>query len=137
MLKLWENPLLYVDDRLKVAIGENDRLLQEMKNHGWKQMDSAPKDGTPILGLCVHDADRYWSDTERKLTTYGAHAEYSTHTEDGPNVVVWGGGYTEYDEYSGKPMSVPDWWFLRGSDLLIVANPVLWKPIDMLCVGNC
>ena len=40
---------------------------------GWKSMDSAPKDGSPILGWCLHKADPYTTDGGKTLTTYAAH----------------------------------------------------------------
>lgn len=95
-------------------------------------MDEAPKD-RPILGWCVHSADPYWIEpadaTGREvLTLYGGHTEGLSHVEDGPNVLVWGGAWDDRShEYDGGHM--PDWWFLRGSEFEVTANPIGWIDI--------
>lgn len=94
---------------------------------GWNyDMSEAPKD-RPILGLCVHEADPYHVG-EGKLTLYGGHAEGLSHVEDGPHVLVWGGGWDDSShEYSGGWM--PDWWFRFGSEFEEAANPIAWIAI--------
>lgn len=94
----------------------------------WRSMDSAPKDGTPILGWCVHEAEPYFLEDGKKLTTYGAHCEGFHHVEDGPNILVWGGEVRETGE-DWKEFYVPDWWFRNDNDFETVANPVVWMPI--------
>lgn len=91
-------------------------------------MSSAPK-GKPVLGLCQHGADPYHVAGTSKLTPYGANCEGLSRVEDGPHVVVWGGGDSDYDEWSGKTIVWPDWWFRAGSEFEEVANPVAWMPI--------
>lgn len=101
----------------------------ERKAQGWLPIRSAPKD-KPILGWCMHEADPYHIDAERRLTTYGGFCEGGEHVCDGPHVLVWGGAFDDRNYEEPDAAWMPDWWFLRGSDFEIAANPVLWKPID-------
>ena len=78
----------------------------------WLPIESAPKDGTLILGLCKHDADIYHDESTDLLTPYASHCEGFSHVKDGPHVVQWGG-----------------WWFQYGSYYEVVANPTHWSPI--------
>lgn len=91
-------------------------------------MSAAPKD-KKILGLCLHDADPYHSEDTGRLTDYGCSVEGMGRVQDGPHVLVWGGGDSEYDEWAGKTVSWPDWWFRFGSDFEQAANPVAWMAI--------
>lgn len=101
-----------------------------MSSSDWQQMDTAPRDGTPILGWCVHEDDPYFDEDENRLTTYGGHVEGMSHVEDGAHVIVWGGAWddTSYEEPNAGHM--PDWWFRYGSHFEEAANPILWKPIE-------
>ncbi len=103
----------------------------------WQPIETAPKDGTPIVGFCVHDADPYYI-SKTELTAYGAHAEGVMHVGDGPHVLVWGGAYdvdptesVEISEIAGgeRRGMMPDWWFRFGSDFEEVANPTHWIPL--------
>lgn len=92
----------------------------------WRDdIENAPKD-RPILGLCKHDADPYYID-ETNLTLYGGHVEGLSHVTDGPNVLVWGGGWSDGWEDGGGWM--PDWWFQFGSEFEVAAFPVKWMEI--------
>lgn len=98
----------------------------------WCSMSSAPRDGTPILALCVHEADPYYLEAKAgelgRLTLYGAHTEGLAHVANGPHVVVWGGGFD--DSTPENPgASLPDWWFQYGSEFELTANPVAWCPL--------
>lgn len=91
-------------------------------------MSAAPKD-KPILGLCRHDADPYHDETTGRLTDYGCSAEGLGRVHDGPHVLVWGGGDSDYDEWAGKTITWPDWWFRFGSEFEEAANPIAWMKI--------
>ncbi len=95
----------------------------------WSSMKSAPKDGTEIIGWCVHDADPVTINAGHSLTTYAGFAEGFSHAEDGAHVLVWGGSFDDssYEEPNGAKM--PDWWFVKGSEFERVANPILWRPL--------
>lgn len=99
----------------------------------WQPMSTAPKD-RPILGLCIHNKDKYWDGG--KLTVYAAHCEGLSRVSDGPHVVEWGGEYTEYESETGAGFMIPDWWFRAGSDFEEVANPVAWAPIPDYELSN-
>ena len=90
-------------------------------------LNAAPKD-RPILAICKHDADPYFLDNHR-LTLYGAHCEGMSHVDDGPNVLVWGGGWDDRSFESPNEGWCPDWWFLRGSEYEVAAFPIAWCEI--------
>lgn len=98
----------------------------------WHSMESAPKDGSPILAWCDHEADHFIQDEETGyLTTYTAHSEgYGQHAQDGYQVVAWGGEYRDKGTWE-EPQNIyiPDWWFVHGSDWEIPANPICWAPL--------
>jgi hypothetical protein len=92
----------------------------------WQPIETAPRDGTAILGWCVHAADPYY-DGDR-LTIYAAHTEGLSHAADGPVVVEWGGAFDD-STWESPGCSLPDWWFQRGSEFEVTANPTHWMPI--------
>lgn len=94
----------------------------------WKTIDSAPQDGTPILGWCRHDADLYYDDNDDSLTPYGCHCEGLNHVSDGPHVVLWVDDYQDGDWENGY-ITIPGWWFRDDSDFEVVANPTHWMSI--------
>lgn len=96
---------------------------------GWNyDMSAAPKDRR-ILGLCRHDADQYHDASTGRLTDYGCWAEAVGRVEDGPHVLEWGGEDSDHDEWSGRTLTWPNWWFRFGSEFETVANPIAWMPI--------
>lgn len=93
---------------------------------GWQPIETAPKD-VPILGWCVHTADVGFIEGGGSLTLYAAHSEGLSHVEDGPHVLVWGGGWADSEEDGGGWL--PDWWFRSDSEFEVAANPIFWAPI--------
>jgi len=86
-------------------------------------MQQAPK-SVPIFAYCEHLADPYVDPhDDRRLTVYGAHCEDLARAKDGFHIVEWGGSYVDED------CSIPDWWFVAGSDFETVANPIMWWPL--------
>lgn len=94
----------------------------------WMPIETAPKDGTAILGWCAHDADPYFEDNGKRLTPYGCHCEGLSRVDDGPHVLMWVDDYQDGDWESGY-ITIPGWWFLSSSDSEITANPTHWMPI--------
>ena len=85
-----------------------------------------------ILAWCDHDADTYFEggkpDARARLTTYAAHADGMSRAPTGFHILEWGGAYNENThEFDGG--SMPDWWFVAGSDFEVAANPILWWPL--------
>lgn len=93
----------------------------------WQPIETAPQDGTPILGWCSHKEDPFWVEPGMCITTYAAHVDGLSHVEDGPHVLVWGGAVDDHPDDGGA--YIPDWWFLSGSEFEVAANPTHWMPI--------
>lgn len=121
-----ENELQSTIDSLR------DQLFKEKycNKFNWQPIESAPKDDTLILGLCIHKENAYFYKDGEKLTTYGAHCEGLAHVIDGPHVLEWGGSWQEDDGY------IDNWWFLHGSNFEEVANPVCWTPIPKITLSD-
>lgn len=103
-------------------------VVQPVVPPGWLPIETAPRDGTPIIGWCVHDADPYYEEDGRKLTIYGAHTEGLGHVPDGAHVIVWGGAFDD-STWEEPGAFLPDWWFRDGSDFEQTANPTHWMPL--------
>lgn len=95
-----------------------------------QRMDTAPKNGMPILVLCIHEADSYTTENG-KQTPYAYFCENLQHPQNGFHVVEWEAGdsvVVNDDEYEIDTYGEPGWWFLTG-DNDYVANPVAWCPL--------
>lgn len=115
------------DAEIAVAKRDDDMMSLRRSLAGGSPMDTAPRNGMPILAWCDHDADPYFMPDDKRLTTYGAHVEgLSQHVPTGWAIVVWGGEY--YDSDDGY---TPPWWFLHDGDWEMPANPVKWWPLPM------
>lgn len=91
----------------------------------WKPIKTAPKD-CPILGWCNHASAQ---NLEEDYSLYAAHQLLGmSYVADGPNVLIWGGAWDD-SIWETPGGSLPDWWFLYGSDFEIAANPTHWLPI--------
>lgn len=114
--------------RLTQAIEACNRDLDAFKVNGmpWRPIDSAPRDGTPILAYCVHEADPYYDGN--RLTDYGARAEGMSHVEDGPQVVAWYEGEWISDGPELESYWMPGWW-VAFHDPEVAANPTRWLPV--------
>lgn len=123
-LQLPENQELVI--QLSAAIEEvkSDQMWMTVS------MESAPKDGTPVIAYCSHESDLYFCGNGR-LTTYGSFCESFSHADDGWHIIEWGGEYTESYEW-GEGFTIPDWWFVHDSNFEKVANPICWIPVQIV-----
>lgn len=112
----------------KLHFGRKEDLVPSWnRRSSGSPMDTAPRNGMPILVWCDHDADPYFMPDDKRLTTYGEHVEgLSQHVPTGWAIVVWGGEY--YHDDDGY---TPPWWFLHDGDWEMPANPVKWWPLPM------
>ena len=94
----------------------------------WTPISTAPRDGTPILGYCVHSESAYYSDHVAGLTDYGARAEGLSHVDDGPHVLVWDEAFEESDGWEMPSYTIPAWW-VSAHDPEAAATPTHWMPI--------
>lgn len=102
MLKLWENPMLSIEDRLEAASGEIDRLHEQIaaaRNaidvnvRGWFPIETAPHDGTVIELLGEngkfdigewHEWSEHFDKTANEIAE-GVTGEFSTEYGEGPH----------------------------------------------------
>lgn len=89
-----------------------------------KPISEAPKD-RPILAWCNHEIE-----TTEPMTVYAAHAQSVNRVDSGWHIVEWGGACYDvpigFVDAEASLEDLPDWWFLRGSDFMIVANPICY-----------
>lgn len=108
-----------------------DTVLAKFETCMPRPISAAKKDGRPILGFCVHDADPYFDQERDRLTSYGAHCEGLSHVPDGWHVVEWSPGGSETSDSDGRVIEFPDCWCRSGSDGEEVANPTHWLPVPV------
>lgn len=86
-----------------------------------------PKDGNPIVALCLDNINPYQGEARQNYETYQYLARHFGAVSDGIHILVWVDGTLSY---KGHP-AMPGWWFLNGSDGEVAANPVAWLPIPV------
>ena len=93
---------------------------------GWQPIETAPKDGTSVLGFCVHAADPYH--LEDSLTDYGARVEGLGHVADGIHAICWDDAREESDGHESPSYWIPAGW-MHSADNEQMANPTHWMPL--------
>lgn len=94
----------------------------------WLPIETAPKDGTPIVALCKHNADSYYDG--EGLTDYGARCEGLSHVDDGPHVIAWEPAQEISNGWEYPAEWVPAGWHLTA-DIEKMANPIGWLPLPV------
>ena len=108
-------------------MAENNTQSAECLSHltaelgTWRTMHDAPKDGTQILGFCVHE----------DKTTDGIYECHSVELGvcEGMVVIQFGGGWDDRSWEDSSGGHIPDWWFRADGDYETVANPKNWMPL--------
>lgn len=101
----------------------------ERKGVEWRPIETAPRDGSPIVGWCVHAADIYYEEAGNRLTDYGARVEGLSHVEDGAHVIAWEDAREESDGWEHPSYTIPGGWVLTNGDGETMANPTHWHPL--------
>jgi hypothetical protein len=103
-----------------------DAAIAALQEPLWMPIESAPKDGTVILGLCRHDADPYY--VGDRLTDYGARCEGLGHVADGIHAICWEAAREESDGWEQPSYWIPAGW-IHNADHEQMANPTHWIPL--------
>lgn len=102
----------YLKDLREKLVGEIRNLLSEAaRENGWRPIESAPKDGTEIIG--------YREDAGAFLIRYTAPVEFMTERE--------------YEQI-GESAEISDWFyadFLSGGRLEGDEAPTHWQPLPL------
>lgn len=115
-------------DRAEIIHSPEWCLEAMIRYCGWQPMDTAPKD-KEILVYHKHESDPY-DLGEGRITTYAAHIEtIGVRKDDGLCIAIWGGGWYEYDEFTGNYTGMPDWWFFSDDDYETPLAPICWMPL--------
>jgi len=98
----------------------------------WRPIESAPQD-RPIVGWCVDECSDpdcdYSGGNKGRLCVFHAHAEGLSRCGLGPQVLEWGGAFDDSSWEYPNQAHLPDWWFRKGSEFEVVANPTHWMPL--------
>lgn len=115
---------------MKVDVKRAEEILLAMgyELEGWMPIETAPKDGTLIIGFCNHEADEYRLGGGTKLTNYGCACEAYGHVEDGQHIIYWERETTDGSWEEGYYTS-PGYWAAEGFDGECCANPTHWQPL--------
>ena len=99
----------------------------------WQPIETAPKDGTPVLVWYDHSADPYYEPNDpHKLTNYATWAEGGEFLDgSGVTVAKWCEQFWEVIDDYGDGYWLPAAWFTPGNNQSYecVCNPTGWMPL--------
>lgn len=130
------------EDEAKVAAQAHlDRAILSAiePQEGWRDMSSAPKDGTRILVAYNHNADPYQSPSDPdKLTDYAAWAEGGDFKDgEGICIAAWQPDHWESTDEYGSGYRMPAYWFaFENEDYERVVHPIGWMPLPTPPAGR-
>ena len=95
----------------------------------WQPIETAPRDGKPILAFIDDKAGNCADCGADKMCLYHAHAEGMSFVESGYAIIQWGGAWDDRSYEFPEGGYMPDWWFRVGSEFEEAANPTHWMPL--------